>query len=160
MSLFLFRAGNPFGLDLASINIQRGRDHGIRPYNDYLEVSGRQRVTDFNEFGPEIGARLSSVYRHPDDIDLWVGGLLEGAVPGAVVGPTFAEIIADQFSRFRKGDRYFHEHNPDINPGHFSLQQLYEIRKVSLARIICDNSDRISMHEIPPRALQQPSVPG
>lgn len=48
---FLFRGDHPFGLDLAAINIQRGRDHGIRCYNDYLEATGQKRITDFREMG-------------------------------------------------------------------------------------------------------------
>lgn len=54
LSKFLFRGSNPFGLDLASINVLRGRDHGIRPYNDYVEVTGHRKVTSFDEFGPGV----------------------------------------------------------------------------------------------------------
>lgn len=50
----MFRAGNPFGVDLAAINIQRGRDHGLRPYNDYRELVGQPRIKSFEEFGPEV----------------------------------------------------------------------------------------------------------
>lgn len=144
LSRFLFRGGNPFGLDLVAFNIQLGRDHGIRPYNDYLEVSGSPRVTRFSDFGPEIGHKLSHVYATPDDIDLWVGGLMEQGQGDALVGPTFADIIADQFTRFRRGDRYFFEHAPEVNPGAFTERQLEEIRRTSFARLICDNSDRIT----------------
>lgn len=54
LSRFLFRGTNPFGLDLAAINIQRGRDHGIRSYNDYVEVTGHRRIATFDEFGPVV----------------------------------------------------------------------------------------------------------
>lgn len=50
----MFRGGNPFGVDLASINIQRGRDHGIRPYNDYRELIGLPRLTLFEELNQEV----------------------------------------------------------------------------------------------------------
>lgn len=50
----MFRKDHPFGLDLAAINIYRGRDHGVRAYNDYLEATGHARVTSFEEFGPEV----------------------------------------------------------------------------------------------------------
>lgn len=143
LSQHLFRGGNPFGLDLVALNIQRARDHGVRPYNDYLEVSGSARVRQFSDFGTEMGHKLSHVYATPDDIDLWVGGLLEQSHGDALVGPTFADIIADQFVRFRRGDRYFFEHGPEINPGAFTEGQLNEIRKTSLARLICDNSDHL-----------------
>ncbi|KAJ8932163.1 hypothetical protein NQ314_014875 [Rhamnusium bicolor] len=86
---YLFRAGNPFGVDLAALNIQRGRDHGLRPYNDYRQLTGLPRYTSFNQFGSEIGKKLGSVYATVDDVDLWVGGLLEEKAPGSIVGPTF-----------------------------------------------------------------------
>lgn len=181
LTRFLFRGSNPFGLDLAAINVHRGRDHGIRSYNDYVEVSGHHRISSFEEFGPEvsnssmklsfkfhsnntiiyfskIGEKLKTVYAHPDDIDLWVGGLTEVARNDGLVGPTFGDIIADQFSKFRQGDRYFYEHSPAINPGAFTPEQLAEVKKASLARLICDNSDAIQSQ--PPRAFIQPSVPG
>lgn len=145
MSRFLFRAGNPFGLDLLSLNIQRGRDEALRSYNEYLAVSGRKMIEDFHELGPSIGERLEAVYKSPHDIDLFVGGLLESSEDDAIVGPTFRDIIADQFSRLRRGDRYFYDHNPSINPGHFTPSQLEQIKKVSLARIICDNSDHLAL---------------
>lgn len=50
----MFRAGNPYGVDIASINIQRGRDHGLRPYNDYRELVGQPRITSFEEFSPKV----------------------------------------------------------------------------------------------------------
>lgn len=50
----MFRAGNPFGLDLVSLNIQRGRDHGLRPYNDYRKLVGLRQIEKFEEFGHEV----------------------------------------------------------------------------------------------------------
>ena len=57
-----------------------------------------------------IRAGLQELYGdEPSAIDLWVGGLLEGVVPGAQLGPTFLCIIAEQFSRLRDGDRWAQE---------------------------------------------------
>lgn len=78
-------------------------------------------------------------YRSVHDIDLFTGGLAENKLPGAVVGPTFACLLGQQFQHVRRGDRYWYEN--DLPPSSFSLEQLAEIRKASLARIICDNSD-------------------
>lgn len=58
LSKFLFRGSNPFGLDLASINVLRGRDHGIRAYNEYVEVTGHRKVSSFDEFGPGVSLFL------------------------------------------------------------------------------------------------------
>ncbi|KAH9628118.1 hypothetical protein HF086_018334 [Spodoptera exigua] len=96
LSRYMFHGGNPYGVDLAAINIQRGRDHGVQSYNQYRKLIGLDVFTDFQQFPPNAAKRLITVYEHPDDIDLWVGGLLEEPVEGAIIGPTFANIIADQ----------------------------------------------------------------
>lgn len=106
----------------------------------------------------KVGDKLASVYQSPDDIDLWIGGLIEAARGDGLVGPTFGDIIADQFSKFRQGDRYFYEHSPDINPGAFTPDQLKEIKKTSVARLVCDNSDGIQTQS--PKAFVRPEIPG
>lgn len=98
------------------------------------------------------------MYEHPDDVDLWIGGLVESARDDALVCPTFGDIIADQFSKFRQGDRYFYEHSPEINPGAFTVEQLAEIKKTSLARLVCDNSDTLQAQT--PKVFIRPEVPG
>ncbi|KAL3279197.1 hypothetical protein HHI36_016710 [Cryptolaemus montrouzieri] len=159
MIRYMFRGGNPFGVDIASLNIQRGRDHGIRPYNDYRELVGLPRYTSFEEFGRK-GDALKSVYSSVDDVDLWVGGLLEEKPEGSMVGYVFREIIADQFVRLKNGDKYFFENDPSLNPGHFTPAQLRELRRTSMARIICDNSDGILLGKQAINAFRRPGIQG
>ena len=89
-----------FGLDLASINIQRGRDHGLPPYTLWREPCGLSSVKSWNDLNkimtPASLDRLRRVYRNAEDIDLWSGGLAERPISGALVGPTFACILAQQ----------------------------------------------------------------
>jgi len=50
-------------------------------------------------------------YSHPDDIDLFPGGLAETPIPGSRMGPTFACINARQFQELKVGDRFWYEND-------------------------------------------------
>ena len=95
--------------DLSSINIQRGRDHGLRTYNDYRDLCQLPRLTSFDNWpevkDPAVRKRVSELYDSPDDIDLYVGGLVEEPTGGSLVGPTFSCIIVEQFVRLKNADR-------------------------------------------------------
>ena len=55
-------------------------------------------------------AKLAAIYEHVDDIELYVGGILENPVDDGIVGPTFQCLIAEAFYRYKYGDRFFYEH--------------------------------------------------
>ena len=117
---FLFGQPGQGGLDLAALNIQRGRDHGLADYNTTRAAYGLPRVQSFADItsDPTLQQRLRTVYGTVDKIDLWVGGLAERHLPGSSVGPTFARIISDQFARLRDGDRFWYQnvfHGPELN---------------------------------------------
>ena len=109
---FLFGAPGDGGFDLVSLNIQRGRDHGLASYNDVrgsLGLSRKQSFADINP-DPEVQNRLAEAYASVDDIDVWVGGLAEREMPGAMVGELIQRIVATQFTALRDGDRFWYEH--------------------------------------------------
>ena len=147
------------GLDLASLNIQRGRDHGLRPYIDYrtyaltklkqMDIPIPQLIMSV-----ENKIKIALVYGSIAQCDLWVCGLLETrlevAFPvsqrtGGQLGPTFSVIVAEQLIRSRDGDRFFYQ-----NPGIFISQQLNQIDKVTLSAVICANSQ---ISNIQPKAF-------
>ena len=53
------------------------------------------------EFPSMNVARLQALYKSVDDIDVFIGGILEPATNGSLLGPTFLCIIGDQFQRIR-----------------------------------------------------------
>lgn len=137
--------GFAFGMDLASINIQRGRDHGLPPYVRWREPCGLSPIKTFEDLdrvmSPGIVRKFRSLYSSVEDIDLFSAGLAERSVISGLVGPTFACIIAQQFSNLRRGDRFWYE-NPNSESS-FTAGQLQQIRQVSLAQILCRTMDGI-----------------
>ncbi|EFX68983.1 putative peroxinectin, partial [Daphnia pulex] len=134
--------GKGFGLDLVSLNLQRGRDHGIPGYNAYRTQCGLPPGSQFSDLlnfiSPAIVDKFAKLYDTVDDIDLFIGAMSERLVPGALVGPTFQCIIADQFLKLKRGDRFFYDLAGQ--PSSFTEDQLTEIRRASFARLVCDNS--------------------
>ncbi|KAK2499011.1 hypothetical protein MC885_006784 [Smutsia gigantea] len=140
----LFSMAHTVALDLAAINIQRGRDHGIPPYHDYRVYCNLSSAHTFDDLkneikSPEIRETLRQLYGSPLNIDLFPALVVEDLVPGSRLGPTLMCLLSTQFKRLRDGDRLWYE-----NPGVFSPAQLTQIKQTSLARILCDNADNIT----------------
>lgn len=128
----------PFGMDLAAINIQRGRDHGLPSYISWRQPCGLSPIETWKDLetvaGPQSATRMRRAYENIEDIDLFVGGISERPVRGGIVGPTFACIIAQQFSNLRKGDRFWYENSGFESS--FTPAQLHSLRQVSLSQVI------------------------
>uniref|UniRef100_A0A8R1HQD5 peroxidase n=1 Tax=Caenorhabditis japonica TaxID=281687 RepID=A0A8R1HQD5_CAEJA len=129
-------------VDMASVNIQRGRDHGLRSYNDYRRFCNLTPITSFEDW-PEVPdknvrQRIAQLYRTPDDVDFYVGGLLEQPSAGSLVGGTFSCVIAKQFERLRDGDRFYYE-----NPGIFTSAQVTELKRATLSWVLCQTGDNM-----------------
>jgi hypothetical protein len=103
-----------FGVDLASLNIQRGRDHGLPDYNSvrkFYTGSWATRFSDINR-NDTLARNLRSLYKSINDVDLWTGVLAEDLIPGKSIGKLAHEIQRVQFEKLRDGDFYFFENDP------------------------------------------------
>lgn len=143
---FLFRfmdSGGAFR-DLISLNIQRGRDHGLADYNTYREALGLPRKRSFAEVtaNPQMSTALQSVYPSIDDIDVFVGAMIEDHVLGAAVGELVRTVLVDQFTRIRDGDRFWYENDRSI-----STADIEQLRQTTLTDVILRNCD------VPPIAV-------
>lgn len=121
-------------LDLASLNIQRGRDHGIPGYNALRQAYGLPTRT-FAQItsDTDLQTKLSNLYTSPDNIDPWIGALVEDHLPGKPVGELVFTILKEQFIRSRDGDRFWYEHDQFMRP------YVSELKNTKLSDIINRN---------------------
>ena len=133
---FLFGPPGAGGFDLAALNIQRGRDHGLGSYNEVRADFRLPRVTAFNQIttNAPVAAALELVYGDVNRIDAWVGILAEDHLPGSSVGPTADAVITDQFRRLRDGDRFWYQID------RFDPQERAAIEATTLAQILRRNT--------------------
>lgn len=132
---FLFGEPGQGGFDLASLNIQRGRDHGLPGYNDVRRAMGLRPAATFGDISsdPEIQERLASAYESVEGVDLWVGGLSEDPVPGSNMGELFHLIIKTQFEALRDGDRFWYRRT-------LNRDEVREVENTRLSDIIRRNT--------------------
>ncbi len=126
-------------LDLAALNIQRGRDHGLPSYNACRVAIGLSPKGDIRDITGDAVTQGRLMMAYSNDVELidpWVGGLAEDQVGDAQVGELFFHVIREQFERVRDGDRFWYE-APDAG---FSPQEISQFRQTTLAQIIERNS--------------------
>jgi hypothetical protein len=110
------------GIDLAALDIQRGRDHGLPGYNETRRAYGVPEVTSVADITSDADVQQALIELYDVDgdpgnlenIDLWVGALAEDHLPGTSVGPTIAAVVGNQFLRLRDGDRFFYLNDRDL----------------------------------------------
>jgi len=131
----------PFHFDLVAININRGRDHGIRGYTKFREFCGLQSVKTWQDMkmfiSNEVVDIFTQFYSAVDDVDLFLGLLSEFKTEGSIVGPTLGCLLGLQFQGMKFGDRFWYETNQ--LPGDFTQNQLTELKKFSLSKLLCRN---------------------
>ncbi|XP_068461121.1 eosinophil peroxidase-like [Clinocottus analis] len=150
----LFKFTSELALDLAALNMQRGRDHGLPGYNKWRKFCGLSQPKNKKALSRvlksnNLAKKLLELYGTPANIDVWMGGVSEPFVRGGRVGPLFACLIATQFQRIRTGDRLWWE-----NKGVFTKTQRDSLKDASLARIICDNT---GITDVPAQPFQYAS---
>ena len=135
----LLRGPNGPVFDLAALNIQRGRDHGVGDYNTVRQAYGLPAVESFADISsdPAVQQALMLAYGDVHDLDLWTAALDEDHVPGAAVGETLQAVIADQFRRLRDGDRFWFENDPYFLA---NSEVLAQVRRIILASIFRCNT--------------------
>ncbi len=147
-------------LDLAALNIQRGRDHGVPTCNKLRRTVGLRPFRSFNQVtrNEVVATRLSRAYDGKvEDMDAWVCGISEDHLRGSSLGPLFHRMVRREFRRLRDGDRFYFE-----RPRYFKRDQIAKIptiRKLvgprrqlgNIMKMIIERNTEIPASQINPR---------
>ncbi|XP_078404682.1 eosinophil peroxidase-like [Cetorhinus maximus] len=152
----LFELTSRLPLDLASLNLQRSRDHGLPGYNAWRRFCGLSEPKNVRQLtaalrNASLAGNLFELYGTADNIEPWLAGVSEPAVNGGKLGPLFACLAGQQFKNLRDGDRFWWE-----NKRVFTVSQQQALQQVSLSRVICDNT---RIEELPQDAFRFRAYP-
>ncbi len=144
---FLFGAPGSGGMDLAALNIQRNRDHGLPSYNDTRIAYGLSPALSFRDITGDrkVRRKLRQLYDSVDDIDSWVGALAEDHIRGGSVGELVYASIVEQFTDLRDGDRFFYTGDSQLM-GNTAIDAVIDLDDISLSDIIAWNTP---LHYVP-----------
>ena len=134
---FLFGLPGHGGHDLAALNIQRGRDHGLPDYNTVRDGLGLRKHSNFEEVSgnAEMRSKMNDAYGNISDCDVFVGGSVENNYRyDSMLGELFHKVIKGQFEKMRDGDRLWYENR-------LNGKQIGYINKVKLSDIMKRNMD-------------------
>ena len=153
---FLFENGGSGGLDLAAINIQRGRERGLPDYNTVRADMGLPKINNFNELceDPIVVVLLAEIYGTVDNIDPWVGMLAERHLKDALFGELVIKILTNQFRSLRDGDRFYFE-----NDNALTNEWKDVIRNTTMRSLIMRNTNISLMQDNVFRAMNHMDIP-
>lgn len=152
---FLFGPPGAGGLDLAAININRGRDRGLPDYNTIREALGLHKYVYFAQINShmDVFARMMVVYQQLYKLDPWVGMLAETPVRGSIFGESLKAMMSLQFTNLRDGDRFYYENDPLL-----SGQEKAEIKATRMRDILMNNTDIVLMQQEVFRATEPDKI--
>ncbi|KAJ3123531.1 hypothetical protein HK098_001834 [Nowakowskiella sp. JEL0407] len=137
----------PSPMDTVADTVQTARDVGLEAYNDALVHFGYMPKTGFNDLKKStlIKNLLEDLYVSVEEMDVYIGGMLEDHVVNGHVGPLFASSIKDQFERLRDGDRYYYKNGGFSSKYGFnhiySAEELDKIENITLMKIFSRECD-------------------
>ncbi len=149
---FLFGPPGAGGLDLASLNIQRGRDHGLPDYNAMREAYGltpkkafldRKNVPGITS-DPVLAKKLADVYGNDiNNVDPWLGAIAEDHLPGCSTGELTKTALVEQFRRLRDGDRYYYLNDSYLDDP--VISKVIDLDNLTLSSVIQANTNITSL---------------
>jgi hypothetical protein len=130
------------GTDLAAVDIQRGRDHGLLNSYGRLRISyGLTPLPSFSALTSDLQVQtaLENIYGTVDNVDAWVAMIAEDHLAGSSLGSLSQIILIRQFERLRDGDRFFFMGDPDLQSE--LVKSIIDLDSITLGEIIELNTE-------------------
>lgn len=124
--------------DMATIQIQKGRERGLADFNTIRTAYGLDKLDDISQLtsNSSLSGNMNEAFGTIDNIDPIIGFLAEAEESNEFFGETMKKIIEEQFSALRDGDRFYYQNDPA-----FTINDILEIRLTTLSQIIQRNTD-------------------
>ncbi|KAG6457885.1 peroxidase [Manduca sexta] len=139
--------------DLTTNDVSKNRYFGFQPYVKYRQFCFGHTVKTWDDLIGIIDRErievLRDLYENVEDVDLIAAIWVEKPIKGGFVPPTFYCLVVEQLVRNAVSDRHWYESSE--RPNAFNIEQLLEIRKATIARLLCDVADTVT--EIQPHAF-------
>ncbi|KAM3956032.1 peroxidase-like [Aphomia sociella] len=139
--------------DILTNDLAKNRYFGFQPYVKYKQFCNGKSYNSFedliNDIDPERIEILKDIYENVEDIDFLAGIWVEKPIKGGSVPSTFYCLVVEQLIRTMTSDRHWYERSN--RPYAFTLEQLKEIRKITISRLMCDVGDTVT--EIQPQGF-------
>ncbi|KAF9214796.1 hypothetical protein BGZ59_002935 [Podila verticillata] len=126
-------AGAP--LDLAMLDVLRGRDRLLPKYNEARAIFNLPNATTWADISSNktVQATLQRLYATVSDVEMTIGALCEDHdLPNSSLGPLFRAGIMAQFVAIRDSDRFWYEAPGVLDDGVLQLVQSTALRDLFL----------------------------
>ncbi|XP_026319017.1 peroxidase-like [Hyposmocoma kahamanoa] len=124
----------------------KGAHFEFQPYIKYREYCSGKQITCFDDLRDVIDEErielLKDLYENVGDIELMSGLWVERPKEGSKVPDTLYCMIVEQLLHNLRSDRHWYER--DSRPNAFTYDQLQEIRKASIGRLLCKTGDFVT----------------
>lgn len=115
--------GSEAGADNMIIDVMRDRDGGSAPFIDYYPLCGYKKIKSWSDleddFEKEHFKVLRRLYKDVRDIEIMVAVLFEKRKAN-YMSKISGCLTAEQFHRYKYGDRFFYSHPDRFSKGSYS----------------------------------------
>ncbi|KAG0326322.1 hypothetical protein BG000_001448, partial [Podila horticola] len=126
--------GSP--VDLAQLDMLRGRDHQLPKYNEARVILNLPPATTWSDISSNttIQQTLQRLYATVDDVEMTIGALCEDhdLRPSSSMGPLFRAGMMAQFIAIRDSDRFWYQAPGVLDPDAFKAVQETNLRTLFL----------------------------